>query len=69
MLKVGFAGLGSMGLKMAKNLLKAGFDVTGYNRTREKEAPFSITIKRRSWIYEAAPFMAGVKIPAMANNM
>lgn len=40
MLKVGFAGLGSMGLKMAKNLLKAGFDVTGYNRTREKEAPF-----------------------------
>ena len=40
MLKVGFAGQGSMGLKMAKNLLRAGFDVTGYNRTREKEAPF-----------------------------
>lgn len=39
MLKTGFIGLGSMGLKMAMNLRKAGFEVTGYNRTREKEAP------------------------------
>ena len=40
MLKLGFIGLGSMGLKMAKNLLKAGFQVEGYNRTRSKEEPF-----------------------------
>ena len=39
MMKVGFIGLGSMGIKMAMNLLKAGFEVTGYNRSREKEAP------------------------------
>ncbi|WP_211217470.1 NAD(P)-dependent oxidoreductase [Segetibacter koreensis] len=32
-LKIGWAGLGNM----AKNLLKAGFNVTVYNRTKEKE--------------------------------
>ena len=40
MMKVGYIGLGSMGIKMAMNLLKAGFEVTGYNRSREKEIPF-----------------------------
>jgi 3-hydroxyisobutyrate dehydrogenase-like beta-hydroxyacid dehydrogenase len=29
--KVGFLGLGNMGLPMATNLKKAGFDVTGYD--------------------------------------
>ena len=37
MMKVGFIGLGSMGTKMAKNLIKGGFDVTGFNRTKSKE--------------------------------
>lgn len=32
--KVGFIGLGIMGRPMAKNLLKAGFTVTAYNRSR-----------------------------------
>lgn len=32
---VGFVGLGIMGLPMAKNLLDAGFEVIGYNRSRE----------------------------------
>ena len=36
-MKIGYIGLGSMGMKMAKNLLKAGFEVAGYNRTRNKE--------------------------------
>ncbi|NCB61998.1 MAG: NAD(P)-dependent oxidoreductase [Clostridia bacterium] len=36
-MNVGFMGLGSMGMKMAQNLIKAGFEVTGYNRTRSKE--------------------------------
>lgn len=35
-LKVGFVGLGIMGRPMARNLLKAGFDVTVYNRTRAR---------------------------------
>lgn len=39
-LKVGFIGLGLMGNPMAKNLLKAGFDLTVYNRTRKKTAEF-----------------------------
>lgn len=35
-MKVGFIGLGQMGSGIAKNLLKAGHDVTVYNRTRAK---------------------------------
>jgi 3-hydroxyisobutyrate dehydrogenase len=34
--KVGFIGLGIMGMPMARNLLKAGFEVTVYNRTASK---------------------------------
>lgn len=37
--KIGFIGLGIMGAPMALNLIKAGFKVTAYNRTREKAAP------------------------------
>ena len=33
---VGFIGLGAMGGPMARNLLRAGFDLTVYNRTRER---------------------------------
>jgi 3-hydroxyisobutyrate dehydrogenase-like beta-hydroxyacid dehydrogenase len=35
-MKVGFIGIGAMGLGMAKNLLAARHDLTVYNRTREK---------------------------------
>jgi 3-hydroxyisobutyrate dehydrogenase-like beta-hydroxyacid dehydrogenase len=35
-MKVGFIGLGQMGLPMARNLLKAGHAVTVYNRTAER---------------------------------
>lgn len=37
--KVGFVGLGIMGGPMAANILKAGFDLTVYNRTSGKTAP------------------------------
>lgn len=36
---VGFIGLGVMGQGMVRNLLKAGFAVKGYNRTKEKGLP------------------------------
>ena len=36
MTRVGFIGLGVMGSPMAQNLVHAGFDVVGYNRTPEK---------------------------------
>jgi 3-hydroxyisobutyrate dehydrogenase-like beta-hydroxyacid dehydrogenase len=35
-MKVGFIGLGHMGVGMAGRLIRAGFDVTVYNRTPEK---------------------------------
>src|SRR5207247_245653 len=38
-MKVGFIGLGNMGAGMAGNLLKAGHEVTVYNRTPEKAEP------------------------------
>ena len=41
--KIGFIGLGSMGLPMAKNLEKAGFPLAVYNRTAEKTASFAGT--------------------------
>jgi 3-hydroxyisobutyrate dehydrogenase len=39
--RVGFAGLGIMGGPMAANLVRAGFDVTVYTRTREKAERFA----------------------------
>lgn len=34
--KIGWVGLGKMGIPMAKNLLKKGYSVMVYNRTKEK---------------------------------
>src|ERR671912_55608 len=36
MTTIGFIGLGIMGGPMAANLVKVGFDVIGYNRSRDK---------------------------------
>jgi len=38
-MKYGFLGLGIMGSAMAANLLRAGFEVTVWNRSAEKTAP------------------------------
>lgn len=35
-MKIGFIGIGKMGAGMARNLLRAGHDVTAYNRSRGK---------------------------------
>src|SRR5437868_14828108 len=35
-MKIGFIGLGNMGLAMARNLTKAGHTLTVYNRTRSR---------------------------------
>ncbi len=40
-LRIAVLGLGTMGTGMAKNLLKAGFSVSVYNRTRAKTEPLS----------------------------
>jgi len=36
MKRIGFIGLGTMGKPMAKNLIKTGFPLTVYNRTKSK---------------------------------
>ncbi|HEV7719249.1 MAG TPA: NAD(P)-dependent oxidoreductase [Arsenicitalea sp.] len=38
-MKIGFIGLGHMGSGMAANLIKAGHEVTVFNRSKEKMAP------------------------------
>ncbi len=53
--KLGFIGLGIMGKPMSLNLLKAGFDVTVYNRTESKTAdPVSRGAKKAGTPAEAA---------------
>jgi 3-hydroxyisobutyrate dehydrogenase-like beta-hydroxyacid dehydrogenase len=37
--RIGFAGLGAMGAGIARRLLDAGHDVTGWNRTKDKAGP------------------------------
>lgn len=37
--RIGWIGLGNMGIPMVKNLLKGGFEVAVYNRTAAKAAP------------------------------
>jgi 3-hydroxyisobutyrate dehydrogenase-like beta-hydroxyacid dehydrogenase len=41
MMKLGFLGLGQMGAGMAANLVKAGHEVTVYNRSPEKTEPLA----------------------------
>jgi 3-hydroxyisobutyrate dehydrogenase len=41
MKKIGFIGLGNMGLPMATNLVKAGFEVYGLNRSKGAEEKFA----------------------------
>lgn len=38
-MKIAFLGLGNMGLPMARDLLRAGHQLTIYNRTRSKAEP------------------------------
>ena len=53
--RVGFVGLGIMGAPMARNLIKAGFHVTVYNRTRSRtEGLVSAGAKRADSPAEAA---------------
>jgi len=46
--KIGFVGLGAMGLPMAANLLAAGYHLTVYNRTASKAEPLIAKGARRA---------------------
>jgi 3-hydroxyisobutyrate dehydrogenase len=39
-MKIGWIGLGNMGNPMSQRLIKAGYEVQVYNRTKEKEEHF-----------------------------
>ena len=39
MIKIGFIGTGLMGLPMAKNILKAGYNLKAFNRSQNKATP------------------------------
>jgi 3-hydroxyisobutyrate dehydrogenase len=39
--KIGWIGMGRMGFPMAERLLKAGYDVSIWNRTRAKTEPLA----------------------------
>ena len=39
MMNIGFIGIGLMGLPMAKNILKAGYNLKAFNRSQNKAAP------------------------------
>jgi 3-hydroxyisobutyrate dehydrogenase len=47
-MKVAFIGMGTMGTAMALNLIKAGYEVTVHNRTREREEPVAKAGARRA---------------------
>jgi 3-hydroxyisobutyrate dehydrogenase-like beta-hydroxyacid dehydrogenase len=66
-MKVGFIGLGRMGAGMAANLLKAGNDVTVYNRTRSKvEALVAQGAKAATSVSEAC--LGDVVMTMLAND-
>ena len=40
-MKVGFIGLGNMGSAITRNLIKAGHELTVYNRTQSRAEPLA----------------------------
>ena len=46
MQSIGFIGLGTMGLPMAENILKKGFELIVYNRTRSRAEALSLILGR-----------------------
>ncbi|WP_102346505.1 NAD(P)-dependent oxidoreductase [Bacillus sp. Marseille-P3661] len=57
-MRIGFIGLGNMGLPMAKNLVKAGFEVYGKNRSKGKEE-----------LFEQAGGKIGMSVATMAKEL
>lgn len=66
-MKIGFIGLGRMGSAMAANLIKAGFDVTVFNRSAEKAEPL-VQMGARLATSIAAASQVDVVITMLAND-
>ena len=57
--KIGWIGMGRMGFPMAERLLKAGYDVSIWNRTRAKAEPLA---KSGGRIVDKPSDLAGVDV-------
>ena len=64
-MKIGFIGLGTMGAPMAKNLLRAGFELTVHNRTRGKEEALAAAGAKRA----ASPREAAAGADVVVTNV
>ncbi|MEL6384209.1 MAG: NAD(P)-dependent oxidoreductase [Cyanobacteria bacterium J06626_18] len=67
-MKVAFVGMGTMGVPMALNLLKAGHAVTVNNRTRDRELPVAAAGARRAESPQAAAASAEVIITCVSDT-
>lgn len=67
-MKVAFMGLGTMGAPMAMNLLRAGHEVTVYNRTRDRELPIVEAGGQRADSPQAAAQSAEVIITCVSDT-
>jgi 3-hydroxyisobutyrate dehydrogenase len=66
--KVAFIGMGTMGVPMALNLLKAGHEVTVHNRTRDREAVVAAAGAQRADSPQAAAIGAEVVITCVSDT-
>ncbi len=67
-MKVAFIGMGTMGVPMALNLLKAGHEVTVHNRTRDREIPLAEAGATRAESPAAAAQLAEVVITCVSDT-
>lgn len=68
LVKVAFVGLGTMGLPMTLNLLKAGHQVTVHNRTRQREEAAAAAGARRAESPQAAAAEAEIVITCVSDT-
>ncbi len=67
-MKIAFVGMGTMGVPMALNLLKAGYDVTVHNRTRDRERPVVEAGAQRADSPQAAAASAEIIITCVSDT-
>lgn len=67
-MKVAFIGMGTMGAPMAWNLLKAGYEVTVHNRTRDREQPMAEAGAKRAESPSATAMGADVIITCVSDT-
>ncbi len=58
---IGFVGLGLMGSGMARNLIEAGFWVTGYDLDSQKVAAFTTAGGKHAGLHDYGSLSIGVE--------